>query len=70
MLSYSSKVLQTNAPLSISSYQTSEGRCSGNRTTGGLLGVGLAAAISKQDAYVSSIPLGAVLGMTIANAAC
>ena len=42
----------------------------GNATTGGLLGGGLAAAISKKDAYAWSIPLGAVLGMGIANADC
>ena len=43
---------------------------SGNATTGGLIGGGLAAAISKKDAYAWSIPLGAVLGMGIANADC
>ena len=43
---------------------------SGNATTGGLLGGGLAAALSKKDAYGWSIPLGAVLGMGIANADC
>ncbi len=52
------------------SYRTSGGNCSGNTTTGGLLGGGLAAAISKKDAYAWSIPLGAVLGMGIANAEC
>ncbi len=53
------------------SYRTSGGSCSsGNATTGGLIGGGLAAAISKKDAYAWSIPLGAVLGMGIANAEC
>ena len=53
------------------SYRTSVGNCSsGNATTGGLIGGGLAAAISKKDAYAWSIPLGAVLGMGIANADC
>ena len=53
------------------SYRTSGGSCSSsNATTGGLLGGGLAAAISKKDAYAWSIPLGAVLGMGIANADC
>ena len=52
-------------------YRTSGGSCSSsNATTGGLLGGGLAAAISKKDAYAWSIPLGAVLGMGIANADC
>ena len=53
------------------SYRTSAGSCSsGNPTTRGLTGGGLAAAISNQDAYAWSIPLGAVLGMGIANADC
>ena len=52
------------------SYRTSGVSCSGNTTTGGLLGGGLAAAISKKDAYAWSIPLGAVIGMGIANADC
>ena len=53
------------------SYRTSGGSCSsGNATKGGLIGGGLAAAISKKDAYAWSIPLGAVLGMGIANADC
>ena len=52
-------------------YRTIGGSCSsGNATTGGLIGGGLAAAISKKDAYAWSIPLGAVLGMGIANADC
>ena len=53
------------------SYRISGGSCSsGNATTGGLIGGGLAASISKKDAYAWSIPLGAVLGMGIANADC
>ena len=53
------------------SYRTSGESCSsGNATTGGLIGGGLAAAISKKDAFAWSIPLGAVLGMGIANADC
>jgi len=53
------------------SYRTRGRSCSSNNaTTGGLLGGGLAAAISKKDAYAWSIPLGAVLGMGIANADC
>ena len=53
------------------SSRTRLGSCSsGNATTGGLIGGGLAAAISKKDAYAWSIPLGAVLGMGIANADC
>tara|TARA_Y100000766_G_scaffold33074_1_gene22923 strand:- start:29 stop:481 length:453 start_codon:yes stop_codon:yes gene_type:complete len=53
------------------SYRNSGRSCgSGNGTTGGLIGGGLAAAISKEDAYAWFIPLGAVLGMGIANADC
>tara|TARA_Y100001968_G_scaffold325851_1_gene367832 strand:+ start:183 stop:665 length:483 start_codon:yes stop_codon:yes gene_type:complete len=53
------------------SYRTTRGNCSsGNATKGGLIGGGLAAAISKKEAYAWSIPLGAVLGMGIANADC
>lgn len=45
--------------------------CSSSRTTlGGLLGGGIAAALSKQDAYGWSIPLGAVLGMGAAQSNC
>ena len=52
-------------------YRTNVGSCSsGNAATGGLIGGGLAAAISKKDAYAWSIPLGAFLGMGIANVEC
>ena len=51
--------------------QPSAPRCSAARTTlGGLLGGGAAAALSKQDAYGWSIPLGTVLGMGAAQAGC
>mgnify|MGYP001434680821 CR=1 FL=1 len=53
------------------SYGTSGRSCSSSSsTTGGLIGGGLAAALSQKDAYGWSIPLGAVLGMGIANADC
>ncbi len=41
-----------------------------NRTTGGLSGGGIAAAISKKDAYGWSIPLGAVIGMGLGDSNC
>ena len=45
--------------------------CSPARTTlGGLLGGGIAAAVSKKDAWSWSIPLGAVLGTGAASAGC
>ena len=60
-----------NQVLVTRSDRTSGESCSSsNTTTGGLLGGGLAAALSKKDAYGWSIPLGAVLGMGIANADC
>ena len=53
------------------SYRTNGGSCrSGNTTKGGLIGGGIAASLSKSDAYGWSIPLGAVLGASIGNAEC
>ena len=62
----------TNQKVLVSrSYKTRKGSCSsGNATTGGLIGGGIAAVISKKDSYAWSIPLGAVLGMGIANTDC
>ena len=45
-------------------------KCTGNTTLGGLIGGGIAASLSKSDAYGWSIPLGAVLGAGIGNAGC
>ena len=45
-------------------------KCTGNTTLGGLIGGGIAASLSKSDAYSWSIPLGAVLGAGIGNAGC
>ena len=42
----------------------------GTTTLGGLIGGGIAASLSKLDAYGWSIPLGAVLGAGIGNAEC
>lgn len=47
------------------------GYCSPARTTlGGLVGGGIAAAVSKKKSWKWSIPLGAVLGSGVANANC
>ena len=54
----------------VSRTNTSINSCNSARTTGGLLGGGLAAALSKKDAYSWSIPLGAVVGMGIGGADC
>ena len=45
-------------------------KCTGSTTLGGLIGGGLAASLSKRNAYGWSIPLGAVLGAGIGNAEC
>ena len=70
--SYSRHNRPTHQQVFISrSYRTNGLSCSaGNATSGGLIGGGLAAAISKKDAYAWSIPLGALLGIGIANADC
>ena len=45
-------------------------KCTGSTMLGGLIGGGIAASLSKSDAYSWSIPLGAVLGAGIGNAEC
>ena len=40
-------------------------KCTGSTTLGGLIGGGIAASLSKSDAYGWSIPLGAVLGLSL-----
>jgi len=54
----------------VSRSMTSKNSCNSSRTTGGLLGGGLAAVLSKKDAYAWSIPLGAVVGMGVGAADC
>jgi len=82
--SYKEKVLiPCNSPLKVHSHyhrkiepQTSyvkhrtAPKCAGSTTLGGLIGGGIAASLSKRDAYGWSIPLGAVLGAGIGNAEC
>ena len=45
-------------------------KCIGSKTLGGLIGGGIAASLSKSDAYGWSIPLGVVLGTGIGDAEC
>ena len=45
-------------------------KCNESTTLGALIGGGIAASLSKSDAYGWSIPLGAVLGASIGNAEC
>ena len=44
--------------------------CNASRTTGGLVGGGLAAALSDETAYSWAIPLGAVVGMGVGGSGC
>ena len=44
--------------------------CKVSATTGGLIGGGLAAAVSEKDAYGWSIPLGTLLGIGINQEVC
>jgi len=62
---------QPNQSYSISNSNNQNLRCNSARTTaGGLVGGGLAAALSKKNSYGWTIPLGAVLGMGVANSEC
>ncbi len=45
-------------------------KCTTNTMLGGLIGGGIAASLSKSDAYGWSIPLGVVLGAGIGNSEC
>ena len=45
-------------------------KCTRSTMLGGLIGGGIAASLSKSDAYSWSIPLGAVLGAGIGNNEC
>ena len=59
-----------NGMISPRNMQTGGSCSASNSTTGGILGGGLAALLSKKDAYGWSVPLGAVIGMGIANTNC
>ena len=63
------KTLPQTSYVKYKRYKTVQ-KCTGNTTLGGLIGGGIAASISKSDAYGWSIPLGAVLGAGIGNAEC
>ena len=45
-------------------------KCNSNTTLGGLIGGGIAASLSKKDAYGWTIPLGTLLGASLSNAEC
>ena len=59
----------TESQTSYVEYQTVP-KCTGSTTLGALIGGGIAASLSKSDAYAWTIPLGAVLGGGIGNAEC
>ena len=48
----------------------SSSACRSSRATGGVLGGGIAAAVSKKDAWGWTIPLGAVIGLGVGDANC
>ena len=54
----------------VSRSNPSSSACRSSRATGGLLGGGLAAAVSKKDAWGWAIPLGAVVGLGVGDANC
>jgi len=60
---------KTEPQSSYMKYKTAP-KCTGSITLGGLLGGGLAASLSKKDAYGWSIPLGAVLGAGLGHSGC
>lgn len=45
-------------------------KCTSNTTIGALAGGGLAASLSKSDAYAWSVPLGAILGAGLGHSGC
>ena len=49
---------------------SSSSACRSSRATGGVLGGGFAAAVSKKDAWAWTIPLGAVIGLGVGDANC
>ena len=61
---------QPSTTYRVSRSNPSSSACRSSRATGGLLGGGLAAAVSKKDAWGWAIPLGAVVGLGVGDANC
>ena len=61
---------QPTSTNNVSRSNLSSSACRSSRATGGVLGGGLAAAISKKDAWGWTIPLGAVVGLGVGDANC
>ena len=61
---------QPRTTYKVSRSNPSSSACRSSRATGGVLGGGLAAAVSKKDAWGWTIPLGAVIGLGVGDANC
>ena len=69
--SYSrNRYYQPKTTYKVSKSNTSSSACRSSRATGGVLGGGLAAAVSKKDAWGWTIPLGTVIGLGVGDANC
>ena len=67
---YRTRYYQPTTIYRVSRSNPSSSACRSSRATGGLLGGGLAAAVSKKDAWGWAIPLGAVVGLGVGDANC
>ena len=65
-----SRYYQPTTTYRVSRSNPSCSACRSSRATGGLLGGGLAAAVSKKDAWGWAIALGAVVGLGVGDANC
>ena len=67
---YRTRSNQPTKTYRVSRSNPSSSACRSSRATGGVLGGGLAAAVSKKDSWGWSIPLGAVIGLGVGDANC
>ena len=67
--SYNYYLHNTKSKTVISDYEHTP-NCNISNTLGGLIGGGIAASLSKSDAYSWTIPLGTVLGVGLGNSEC
>ena len=65
-----SRYYQPRRTYKVSRFNPSSSACRSSRATGGVLGGGFAAAVSKKDAWGWTIPLGAVIGLGIGDTNC
>ena len=66
----STRYYQPTTTHRVSRSNSSSSACRSSRATGGVFGGGLAAAVSKKDAWGWTIPLGAVIGLGVGDANC